>query len=301
MAGVIALISMESVSRAYCPLKYVVKMDDAELGWKGTEVMGDPEAKKTKIFFVGDSFTADYLYGKMYFDIIKQNLDIEVFAYGGFGYSTMQEYLVINRYIDKIRPDLVVLQVCSNDFINNSWDMERKSYIHNNYNMRPYYENGKINYRFPRGPAFLRKYVIPHSRLAYLAALRIDRKLARLAYKGRLKTVEDDIEAKGLDFNEFKQSVGTTSELMKMIKSRCGKTPIIAFPVFDDEPYFSRFKAIFKDIDIDFLSDMPKIVWSSEEKEKIRNNDHWTKKGQAACGEYLTGYIKANFLEKNRH
>jgi hypothetical protein len=295
-AAIILLSVMELLARAYCPSKYIVKTRDAQLGWKGMTIMGDTESKKTKIFFVGDSFTANYLNGRMYFDTIKHNLNIEAFVYGGLGYGTLQEYLVINRYIDKIRPDLIVLQVCSNDFINNSWDLESRSYIHNNYSMRPYYEKGKINYRFPRGNGFLRQYLIPHSRLAYLIALRIDRMLANLAKKGRVKTVENDIEYKGLDFNEFKRSVDTTLELMIMIKKRCDKVPVIAFPVFDDEPYFSQFKAIFKKSNIDFLSAIPRLAWDSEEPQKVRNYDHWTEKGHSVCGAYISNYIKRSFL-----
>jgi hypothetical protein len=262
--------------------------------------MGDAQSKKTKIFFVGDSFTANYwqdrIKGKMYFDIVKQNIDIELFVYGGGGYGTLQEYLVIDRYLDKIKPDLIVLQTCSNDFINNSWGLERKSYMHNNYSVRPYYENGKIKYHFPRGSVFLRQYIIPYSRLAYLIAVRIDKKLAALARKGRLKTVENYIETKGLDFNEFKQSADTTLELMRMIKERCGNTRIIAFSAFNNEPYFNQFKLIFNYLNIDFLVDIPKLAWDAEGRGRVKGNDHWGKNGNAACGAYLAEYIKTNFL-----
>jgi hypothetical protein len=275
-----------------------VKCYDPVLGWKGKEIMGDPQSNKIKIFFVGDSFSVPYLDKKdMYYDVVSKNIDIELFVYGGPGYGTLQEYLVIDKYIDKIEPDLVVLQTCSNDFINNCWNLERKSFINNNHRVRPYYEKGRIKYRFPRGP-FFRGYIIPYSRLAYFISYRFDRILVKLNNKGYLKTIEKYIKAEGEDFREFKQSVDITSELMGMIKKRCGGIPLIAFPVFDNKPYFRQFKNIFHHYNINFLEEIPKLAWAAEGKNWKRNNEHWTKKGHTVCGEYLTDYIKTNFLKK---
>jgi len=265
------------------------------LGWKGVKIMGDLQSKKMKIFFVGDSFTSPYL-GKseMYYDVINKNIDIELFVYGGGGYGTLQEYLVINKYVDEIKPDLIILQACSNDFINNDWNLEKRSFVHNNYTIRPYYEKGTIVYRFPRGP-FFREF-ITYSRLAYFLIRRYDIILARLNNIGYLNTVEKYIGAEGLNFIEFKRSVDTTSELIGMIKKRCGKIPIVAFSVFEDEPYFSQFKDIFRKHNINFLENIPELAWAREDRKWRKNNEHWTKKGHAACGEYLTEYIKINFL-----
>lgn len=300
-------LCLELCARAYYQLQGKVPFfalttsgaQDALLGWKGQETWGDTRSGKIKVFFVGDSFTYrdKDLKGRMYYDVVGQNIDIEPFVYGGGGYSTLQEYLAIDKYIDEIKPDLVVLQVCSNDFINNSWELERRSYMHNNYTVRPYYEGGKIKYRFPRGPVFLRQYLIPYSRLAYFFAVKIDRKLADLAGKGRLKTIENYIETGDTELKEFKRSADTTEELIGVIRKRCGKTPIIAFSTFDDEPYSGRFKLIFRRLDIDFLTDIPKLAWDAERRGKVRNNDHWSEKGHAACGTYLAEYIRTNFLK----
>jgi hypothetical protein len=99
-----------------------------------------------------------------------------------------------------------------------------------------------------------------------------------------------------LDLKEFKQAVDTTEELIRMIKERCGKTRIIAFPTFDDEPYFSQFKLIFNHVKIDFLVDIPRLAWEAEGRGRVRNDDHWGEKGHAACGTYLAEYIRANLL-----
>jgi len=275
--------------------------EDSVLGWKGVEILGNPASGKFKVLFVGDSFTAaEGLGDQAYYHVVRKELGIEAFVYAGYGYGTLQEYLVVDRYIDIVKPDLVVLQVCSNDFINNTWELERRSYLHSNYQKRPYYEKGKINYRFPRGPVFLRKTILPYSRLVGRLLFRSEAKLSDLAKEGRLKTVEARIEEEGLDFALFRRSVGVTSGLIRKIQKRCGSIPIVAFTTFDDEPYFSQFKKIFKGRGIDFLEQIPRLTWEAEihvGKEKERNYLHWGKKGNIACGKHLADYIRKHFLD----
>jgi hypothetical protein len=70
-------------------------------------------------------------------------------AYGHAGFGTLQEYLVLDQWVDRIRPDVVVWQVCSNDFIDNYAPLE----IASGYKVgerRPYLaDDGEIFYRRP--------------------------------------------------------------------------------------------------------------------------------------------------------
>jgi lysophospholipase L1-like esterase len=256
--------------------------------------------KKLKIFFVGDSFTdgcgvkTEY----MYFSIVKNNLDAEVFAYGGKGYGTLQEYLVIDRYIDEIKPDLIILQACANDFINNVWTLESASYLNNNDMLRPYFENGRIQYRFPRGPVLLKKYVIPHSRLAYCISKVVNRSLAALAKKGIIKTIENEITERGIELGQFKQSVLVTSELVDKLKKRCDKISLLAFSVDDTEPYFSQFRLMFKNKGIEFIEGIPKIIYEAnmQGNKLLLKSGHWNKDGHEIIGEYLAEYIKRHIF-----
>jgi hypothetical protein len=55
--------------------------------------------------------------GDTYYAIIKRKLDAEVFAYGAGGFGTLQEYMILDRYVDMIHPSLILWQFCLNDFI----------------------------------------------------------------------------------------------------------------------------------------------------------------------------------------
>ena len=98
----------------------------------------------------------------------SRRLNVEVFAYGGSGYGTLQESLVVDHYLPIVRPDLVLLQVSYNDFINNSFELERASYYNNNFLLRPYLEGDRIRRRFPSRLGGAAGY----SRLAYCGCVR---------------------------------------------------------------------------------------------------------------------------------
>jgi len=117
---------------------------------------GDTATSKTKILFLGDSFTGDPFTGnnEMYFSVVKSTLrqkyhkDVEIFAAGGGGYGTLQEYLFIKEQIKVINPDIFVLQFSDNDFSNNSLEWEREEIVRNQNFYRPYFsdEKGKLRY-----------------------------------------------------------------------------------------------------------------------------------------------------------
>ena len=97
---------------------------------EGFRAHGDPGARdKQKVFFLGDSFTqaVQVCDNETYYAILRETRPIEVFAYGGGGYGTLQESMILERYIDRVKPDVVVLQFCYNDFINNHAALERRA------------------------------------------------------------------------------------------------------------------------------------------------------------------------------
>ena len=69
---------------------------------------------------------------------------------GRCGYGSLQEFMILGRYLDEISPDIVLWQFCSNDFINNYHELESVSFSNNNQMTRPYYKNSDIEWLFPK-------------------------------------------------------------------------------------------------------------------------------------------------------
>lgn len=99
-----ANVSLKRKSRAYGEIKYSTKK------W-GFRVFGNINSAKTKIFAIGDSITMGFCVsdGNTYYDYLKKNNNnIDLFAYGGAGYGTLQEYMILDKYFDIIKPDMVL-------------------------------------------------------------------------------------------------------------------------------------------------------------------------------------------------
>ncbi|MBU1061504.1 MAG: SGNH/GDSL hydrolase family protein [Candidatus Omnitrophica bacterium] len=270
---------------------------DKELGWKGKVFLGDRLTAKYNIFFIGDSFTEGCGVDeeKMYYNVIASNLDAEICVYGGPGYGTLQEYMVLDRYIDEIKPDLIVLQVCSNDFINNLWELESASFYNNDLMIRPYFINGKVVYLFPKFPSKLRMTLFSHSRLLYLLGYSIDKFLVDLCKRGFLHSVETDIYKKGINFKNFKKATIVTNVLIARIKERAGQVPIVAFTVNGHYRHLQQFRKIFRENSIEFIEEVPEAIRQGQRnglKLTLDNDTHWNETGHKVCGEILSEKLK---------
>ncbi|NND67862.1 MAG: SGNH/GDSL hydrolase family protein, partial [Halioglobus sp.] len=144
----------------------------------GFRAFGDPlHSQRRKVLFLGDSFTHALQVSddKTYFSLLADRLDLEVFALGVDGYGTLQQFLMLDRYVDRIKPDAIVLQLCPNDFVNNHYQVELQSPRNNNGMRRPYWIDGAVQYRLPRAMPWLRHFANAHSRLLYFILTRLDR------------------------------------------------------------------------------------------------------------------------------
>ncbi|MEW6169983.1 MAG: SGNH/GDSL hydrolase family protein [Candidatus Omnitrophota bacterium] len=273
---------------------------ESELGWNGKLIWGDPNSKKFKIFFIGDSFTNGSRIEEkyMYYSIIKDKLDAEIFVYGGGAYGSLQEYLALDKYFDKVKPNLVVLQVCDNDFINNSWKLETKSLFYNDFKVRPYLINGKLEYRYPLNGNI--KMFLAHSRFFLTVLNRICRLSGILTEKGLLSgCVEKEIYEKGTDFEDFREAAKITDEIISKLNKRVGKTPLIAFAVDDSQPFFQEFRRIFKKNGVNFIEEVPRAILEAQERgQAVRlENGHFNEIGNKICGQVLTEALtKGKFI-----
>jgi len=146
----------------------------------GFRAFGDPSSPRKRILFVGDSFTADPSTAseEAYFGIVGQRLPVEVFAIGGGGYGTLQAWMLIAPLVDRVRPDVLVLQYCTNDLTDNSYALEsRLSHVRNQKNLRPYLVGDTTVYRL--SPHHPYRVLLNHSRLFR----KLDIELMKLQYR----------------------------------------------------------------------------------------------------------------------
>ncbi|MCX5848122.1 MAG: SGNH/GDSL hydrolase family protein [Deltaproteobacteria bacterium] len=264
----------------------------------GFRIFGNPqETIKKKVLFLGDSFTyaEEVSDEKTYFGILKKDLSIETFAFGCKGYGTLQEYIILDKWLDKIRPDIIVIQFCSNDFINNHYELELRSKCHNNGMRRPYLTKNGIIYKNPNNFSVIRDFANKYSRFLYVIISLID----RLNVTVDTSTVENIIEDQGLLYPYYKESVEITERLIKKIKLRTPSTTLIyAFSADYSMPYHKEFKRISKENGIYFIDGIPQLMEYSEKNgvpTRTEDGVHWNETGHQIVAYALQEYFKSHW------
>lgn len=217
----------------------------------GFKAFGDTASARPKVLFLGDSYTASIEVSNedSFFNLLKDSLDIEVFAYGHAGFGTLQEYMVLDQWVDRIKPDLVVWEVCSNDFIDNYAPLE----IACGYKVgerRPYLsEDGRIEYRYPF--TFWQKM---RKHLYVMAWLHTRWEVLQEKLFHQPKRVgEYYIANDQYDYPPYKGSVETTERIVAMIRQRLpSATRMAVFSADSYEPQMGEMHRIFESAGFDF-------------------------------------------------
>ena len=207
-----------------------------------TEINHKHQENFFQILVIGDSFTMDPYSGnkKMWFSILADNLshefnlNVNVNAFGAGAYGTLQEYLAIEKEVKfkkNYKPNIILLQFCSNDFANNNLEIEKANFSISQYMRRPYYSNDQISYYDSFFSYFYRKnFLLKDSRLfaKFTFLLEI---LLRYIFSNNLNKINIDI---------INQTEKTTELLLKKIKNLYPNTPAFIFSCSNDQSNINK-------------------------------------------------------------
>jgi lysophospholipase L1-like esterase len=269
--------------------QYVVRFSQNSSGMR---VCDAPEGRKTMLF-VGDSYTEAWEAsdGREYYCVAASTLGVGAQAFGAGGYGTLQERMVLDRLLATMRPDLIVVQICFNDFINNDYDLEKASWQNNHFSMRPYWRSGRIEFLIPT-----------HYNLWFEAGRRHSRVMSDL-YNGFVNrsaatahSVEQDIET-GQSQRGFEVAVAETREIFGQISKLSQGTKLIGMPVDLKEPYLDAFRQIFRELNIPLVEDAAIAVSNARAMGTdvfAGDGVHWNEAGHRIAGEALAQAVEKN-------
>lgn len=272
--------------------KYPISINFDKNGFK---TFGDIHANKPKVFFIGDSYVASVEASneKTFYNLIADSLDIEVFAFGQPGYGTLQEYMIVDKWLDIIQPDLIVWGVCSNDIIDNCFSLEKVcGYKMDKY--RPYLGlDGKIFYDRP--------FIVwdDIKKTSYFIAWLDEsiRHVITLTTEQKYKNGEQLMLEQKRNFPPFDEAVKTTELIVEKIKNSVPDSiPIIAFSVDYFTPQITEMNRIFTEAGYLFTTDislaMNRRVFHKENVKTI-DTYHWNENGQKVVANALAPFIKS--------
>jgi hypothetical protein len=216
-----------------------------------------------------------------------------VFGYGGYG--SLQKFLILDDFIDEIKPDMILWQFCNNDYWNDMYEYGIKraypfgavsEYV-------PYLEKGKIVYRKPIPFSNLRKRSKFFSNLVEIFSNFAVNKLHRQREEGTYVLKDVRISSKMED-----EALKIIIEIMAMAKNRAGEVPIY---FFSSHYLTEREELICIRANITCIPGIAEYIAETEEQGiSMKSLDgHWNIKGNEVAGKLLANYfIKNKILER---
>lgn len=260
---------------------------DRELGWLGKEHVIENKRNDHPILVLGDSFTEgmDLPSEEMWFSYLKEiSKEQKIIAYGGRGYGTLQQLMMLKKYLSGgLKPSAIIIQLCTNDIINNSYELEKQSHIQRAPGPRPYLEDGKINIRFARNFDWALYPLVSISRVAAYYSMKWELKTAALANSRKINSIEFDIAKSGFALPAYRQAVSVTDALIGQIKETAGETPLHFVLVDEVEPYVAALKTTLdkKKLQLIIAPQIQKFL----DSDRLEDGTHLNKEGNKKLGE----------------
>ncbi|MGQ0713225.1 MAG: SGNH/GDSL hydrolase family protein [Gemmatimonadaceae bacterium] len=255
---------------------------------------GGLDSASFRVLAIGDSYTqaVSTSTGAAYFDKLAIDFpEIEVFAIGVVGYGTLQEYLLLDRLADSIRPHVVLWQLSSNDIINNDRELEAGSFWNNPWARKPYWEKGRIVYRMPTTSV-----LVEHSILARTVAIALWNR--RRADPSR--TVESSLTP---DDPRTGRSLRAMADAFALARRRLPEASIVAFLATHDAyvPNVSdRVGRLLAQRGIHFIPGIPDSIEASRTAgvrvDGAPYDQHWSPAGHAVVARVLGRELVARGL-----
>jgi hypothetical protein len=268
----------------------------------GFRFFGDPHTDKTKVLVLGDSYTQaiEVSNAKAYYGVMAASLPgTEFFVYGAGGYGTLQEYLILDEWLDRIKPQILLLQLCTNDFINNSYELEHASWDNNNLMRRPYLDDqGQIFYKNPARLNFIPEALLENSRLIFYGYLKINK---IMAYLNRKNTVYRQIKQDAVRQREFTAACRTTGKLLAMIKERTAGVVQLAFCSDVAQPFYDELQKLSAANGFCFIEGVPQSIRESERQGRVTraaDRAHWNELGHRLAAAPLIAYFNEHQVLK---
>ncbi len=267
----------------------------------GFKRWGNHSTNKTKVFIIGDSFTAMHFVSngeEWYAYLEKEFPDAEFFVYGGSGYGSLQEYMILDDFIDVINPDIILWQFSANDFINNLYSYEKKNFVYANRGFRPYLEENRIVYRIPLAFETARKY---SSFLNFLLE-----KYDSFVFALEMTEIQHDPQKITKYPEEQEKAFNITLHIMQMASKRTDDIPLYLFGV---SPTTQNEASLFPDVaeqelllcqnaNITCIPGVAEYVNEKEEQGIVVKvaDSHWNVAGNTFAAEFLITYFKDHHI-----
>jgi hypothetical protein len=265
----------------------------------GFRLWSDTTTDRPRVFVLGDSYTqSDDIDDTKTFSarLAARMPDAAFWAYGCSGFGNFQQLLVLQQHVSEIKPDVLLLQLSSNDVINNLLELEDAMPFLATPGPRPYLlDDGSVKFHFASRDKGLRKYS-----LAYGA---LHDRIGSLLF-GAERWVPGQIRQYGKSRNPdnfeelLEKAVVKTADLLRKMKEAIGPDArLIAFYDEDVPPLSDALKRACILADVRLIDTIGPTLMAEEGRQGkfvYRTLDmwHWNDAGHEVVAQVLEGPLR---------
>jgi hypothetical protein len=252
-------------------------------------------AGRTLVLFVGDSMTQapQVSTGSAYYDVFARHAGDRycVFAAGVGGYGTLQESLVLERFVAERRaPDLVLWQTTPNDVINNVYDLERGDPQDNNMMRRPYLDLATDEVRF-EDPVYWPFGPLTRASPAFRALFV---RVVSIAHQRRYDWFARLARAQAIPESERPARIEDSFRVVERVVARArARTPGAVIIGFAGLGLEDRFATAFENAGASYLRGLMAEVERHEAIDCRPLDSHWNRHGHDVLGQLLLSRLLA--------
>jgi|GEM_PF-6654079 len=265
----------------------------------GFRLTSDISTTKPRVFVLGDSYTQsdDIDDSKFYPALLAARIPEAAFwAFGCSGYGTFQQWMILDKQVAAIKPDVLLLQMSSNDVVNNLLELEDAMPFLATPGPRPYLlDDGSTKFHFSSREKGLRRYSKTWGSL-------IDR-YEKIVHKSENWT-PGQVRQYGTgrnpaNFDELlDKATAKTAELLKKMQSTIGPNArLIAFYDEDVPPLSDALKRACKLANVELIDTIGPAMMAEEGRQgkfvyRTIDKWHWNDAGHAVVADLLEGPVR---------
>jgi hypothetical protein len=248
------------------------------------------------VLFLGDSYVqaVEVSNEETFYAQMAKQYQMNIFAFGASGWGNYQEYLLLDKYLEEIKPDIIVWEICANDVIDDYEKLELEA-LYQVKLRRPYVDlEGDEYFAYP----------IPLS-----AKMCEYSKLFEAIYKFFVKTEmkiapENSAEAKmgtmGRKYPYYDHSLKVMQKIFEKAKQRIGnQTKLYVVHVSHTEPFESDYKEIFTQLKIPYIAEVSVALDKAKNEGKVIHSIdgwHWSVLGHQIVAETIGQRLEKDAL-----
>lgn len=255
---------------------------------------------KLQMFVIGDSFTqaVEVSDEKAYYYHFEEPLRAQVYAYGMAGYGTLQESMILEEYLERVQPDVVLLQFCSNDFIDNDRVLEAQA-IYQVGLRRPYWNaEGELEYANPHGRMTT---LVQRTNFLKFCWKKI-RQIQQRHFPAKAEPISEEKIGLGKDKDpDYGRSVATTKKLLQRVKEQVGPDrQLVVFSSDGFDPQYHDAKALCEELGIPHLFFPLAAMNEMRATAEVYTLDgyHWNELGHKVVGTELVKQLQQLLTQK---